>query len=345
MRRKLIISIVISLLVLAVFVGWVQGISLGAILGAASRTTKGDDITIATVNGEPVSLHFLERVKTVMQATSPTPLDDAEAYRKAMDYIIRNRVLIQEARRRSLTVSEQEARDYWGQIKATAEQLPELAQELKDEAEALGLNEHQFEERMVAAYREGLLLDKLYKALGEEAPAPSEEEIDIYLARQPGPNALVLIPILFTDATAARATYEELRSLAAIQDPDQFTTTFDGYARRLGKRGPTEFIHETFRFADEKELPDYAQDALDKPEGALGMIERSDGTAVVYLVLKSQAVSAAEARELARAHLAEEKRRAYVGAIEQQLVSQADVHIIRENLPPQAQSALANQWE
>lgn len=75
------------------------------------------------------------------------------------------------------------------------------------------------------------------------------------------------------------------------------------------------------------------------------MMERSDGTAVVYLILKSQAVSAAETLELARAQLTEEKRRAYADALEQQLVSQADVHIIRENLPPQAQSALANQWE
>jgi hypothetical protein len=346
-RHKFVLTIlaVFALLVLVVYAVQVRGISLGAILGAASGATKGDDITIATVNGEAVSLKSLERIKTVMQATSPTPLDDAEAYRKAMDHIVRNRVLIQEARRRGLTVSEQEARDYLAQIKAAAEQSPELAQMLKDQAKALGLDDHQFEERMVAAYREGLLLDKLYKALGEEAPAPSEEEVDIYLARQPGLNVLVLIPIPFADTEAAQAVYEELQSLAATQDRNQFTTTFDSYARRLGNRGPKEFVHETFRFADEEELPDYARDALDKPEGALGMLERSDGTAVIYLVLKSQAVSAAEARELARAHLAEEKRRAYVGAIEQQLVSQADVHIIKENLPPQAQSALGNQWK
>lgn len=207
MRRRLILStsVVFALLALAVVAIQVQGVSLGAILGAASRTTKGADITIATVNGEPVSLQALERIKTVMQATSPTPLDDDEAYRKAMDHIVADRVLVQEARQRGLTVSEQEARDYLAQIKATVEQAPELAQMLKDEAKALSLDNRQFEDKMVAAYREGLLLDKLYKALSNEAPAPSEEEIDIYLAQQPGPNALVLIPISFTDATTARA--------------------------------------------------------------------------------------------------------------------------------------------
>jgi len=252
-------------------------------------------------------------------------------------------VLIQEARRRGLTVSEQEARAYLVQIKASAEQSPELAQMLQDEANAFDMSSQQFEERMVAAYREGLLIDKLYQALSDETPLPSEEEVDVYLAKQPGPNAIVLIPIDFRDVAAARSTYAELQSLAATQLPEQFTTTFDGYARRLGNRGPGEFVHQKFRFADKaNELPDYARDALDKPEGVMGLFERTDGTAVVYLVLKSVAVSAEEVQVSARAQLIEERRMAYADELERQLVSQAEVHIFKDKLPRAAQTALAD---
>lgn len=240
-------------------------------------------------------------------------------------------------------MSEQEARAYLAQIKATAEQSPELAQMLEDEAKAFGVDSRQFEEQMVVAYREGLLIDKLYQALSDESPLPSEEEVDVYLAKQPGPNAIVLIPIEFQDVAMARLTYAELQSLAATLPAEQFTTTFDGYARRLGNRGPGEFVHQKFRFADKtNELPDYARDALNKPEGVKGLFERVDGTAVVYLVLKSVAVSAEEARAAARAQLIQERRMAYADELERRLVSQAKVRIFKDKLPPAAQTALAN---
>ena len=342
--RRLIASVALAvvLLVSIGLVAQVQGVSMGYILGAASRQIKGGGAVVATINGEPVSLQTLERTKAALQASSQTPLDDSEAYRQAMDQIIRNRVLIQEARRRGLTVSEQEARDYLAEIKATAEQSPELAQMLRDEAKALGLDNRQFEEQMVAAYREGLLIDKLYKALEDETPPPSEEEIDVYLAQQPGPNAIVLIPIEFQDVAAARSTYAELQALAATQPAEQFTTTFDGYARRLGDRGMGEFVHQKFRFADANELPDYARDALDRPEGAMGLFERADGTAIVYLVLKSVAVSAEEARSAVRAHLVQEKRMAYAYELEGRLVNQADVRIFKDRLPSAARAALVD---
>lgn len=245
MSRSLIVIVTLGVILLlgAGTVMQVQGVSIGGILGAASRPMKGGDTVIATINGEPVSLHVLERTKTALQATSQTSLDDSEAYRQAMDQIVHNAVLIQEARRRGLTVSEQEARDYLAEIKASAEQSPELAQMLRDEAQAFGVDRRQFEEQMVVAYREGLLIDKLYQALSDEMPPPSEEEVDVYLAKQPGPNAIVLIPIEFQDVAMARSTYAELQSLAATQSAEQFTTTFDGYARRLGNRGPGEFVH------------------------------------------------------------------------------------------------------
>jgi len=317
--------------------------SFGRVLGIASRPIKGGKSVIATINGEPLDLQALERTRTVLQANSQVPLNSVEAYKQAFDQLVRNRVLIQEARRRGLKVTEQEARDYLAQIQATAKQSPELAQMLEDEARAFGGDEHQFKEQMVAAYHEGLLIQKLYEALNAEAPLPSDEEVDIYLTRQPGPNAIVLIPIMFQDSAIARSTYAELQSLASSQSPDQFTTTFDGYARRLGKRQPGEFVHQTFRFADETtELPDYAQAALESPEGSIGLFERADGTAVVYLVLKSVATSAEKARAAAKAELVQERQRTYADEVERRLVNQAKVHIFQNRLPQVAQAALTS---
>ncbi|MDH7473857.1 MAG: hypothetical protein QHJ74_07600 [Anaerolineae bacterium] len=87
MPRRLIaiVALAVVLLVGIGLVARVQGISIGYILGAASRPIKGGGAVIATINGEPVSLQTLERTKAALQASSQMPLDDSEAYRQAMD--------------------------------------------------------------------------------------------------------------------------------------------------------------------------------------------------------------------------------------------------------------------
>lgn len=318
----------------------VQGISLGTILGMAARPFNGAETVIATVNGDPITLHALERTKTALQATG-TARDESEAYRQAMEHLVRETVLVQEARHRGFVVAEEEARAYWEQVKATAAQSPELARLLEEEAKASGLDERAFADLMVATYQEGLLIERLYQALAEEAPPPSTEEVDLYLAKQPGPHALVLIPIAFRDRATAQATFAELQTLATTRSPDELATLFDGYARRWGAYGPGEFVHQTFRFAHADELPDYARDALSKPEGSIGLFERADGSGVVYLVLKSAVSAAEEARALAAAQLSEERRMAHIENVTKQLVDQAKVRIFTDRLPLAAREALA----
>lgn len=98
MPRSLIVIVGVILVAAVAIVAQAQSVSIGDILGAASRPIQGGDAVIATINAAPVSLNTLERTKTVLQASSQTPLDDSEAYRQAMDQIVRNAVLIQEAR-------------------------------------------------------------------------------------------------------------------------------------------------------------------------------------------------------------------------------------------------------
>ena len=338
----LVITGVVLLVVIgATVAAQAQGTSMADILGAAIRPVKRGDTIVAVVDGEPVSLQTLERTKAMLQATSHEPLDDSEAYRQAMNHIIRNVVLVREANRRGLTVTEQEARDYLAQVKALAKESPDLQKTLNEEARALGVSGEEFNKRMVETYRKALLIGKLYQALDKEVPPPSEEDIDVYLAEHPGVNAIVLIPIEFRDSAKAEATYAKLRALAATQPAEQFVTTFDGYARRLGDHKPGQFVHRTFRFSNKSELPDYVRSALGKPAGYMGIFERKDGTAVVYLVLRSATVSTQEARESARNQLIDERREGYIEEFEKRLISRAKIKIFSDKLPPAVRGALA----
>lgn len=317
-----------------------NGGSLGQIVGTASRPLAGGDTVVATVNGEGITLATLERTKTVLQATAAQSLGDAEAYAQALDRLIQDKALVREARRRGLSVSEDEAQAYWAQVQADAKQSPELAQHLRDEAAAMGVDDATFTARMVAAYREGLLLDKLYVQLSNEAPAPSLADVDLLLAERPGPNAIVLIPIHLADLATAQGVFSELQALAQAQDVDQFTTTFDGYARRLGHRSANEFVHERFHYTEaDRELPAYARDALDKAEGAIGLYAEPNGPATIYLVLKSVHMSQEETRAAAQAELAQEYRMAYSRQLEQSVVDQAVTEFFHDRLPAAARAA------
>lgn len=337
---SLVVLAVVLLLLVAGLATGAQGISLGQIVGTASRPLAGGETTVATVNGEGVTLFALERTKAVLQAAATQPLDDAQAYAQALERLIQDKALVQEARRRGLDVTEAEAQDYWAQVRADAQQSPELAQFLAEEASALGVDEAAFAAAMVATYREALLVGKLYDQIGAEAPAPSHAAVDLFLAERPGPNAIVLIPIQFPDVAAAQSTYSELLTLAQTQDVDQFTTTFDGFARRLGNRSLNEFVHERYHYTDaDRELPGYVRDALDKPEGGMGLFASPKGQATIYLVLKSVRMSQEEARAAAQAELAQENRMAYGRQLEQNLVDQATVEVFRERLPAAARAA------
>lgn len=334
-KKWLAASVFLALLMGFTIVSRSRGVSLAFMVGALTQPQLDGEgeVVVATVNDEPVTWHELESTKNLMQLGNPAMSDD-EAYQTAFDKLVRTKVQYQEAIQRGYSAGEQEAWRLLRETKAMVEQSPEAQQMLQDRAQAMGLTSEELDRQLVEEYKQFIPIGKLTRAISAEAPRPTEEEIDVYLARQPGPNALVLIPIHFDDVETAHQVYEELQALRDIQDSEQFVTTFDGYARRLGNRGEFEFVHETFQFASEDELPDYAQDAVGKPEGSLTLFERADGTSVIYLVLKSSRVGVAEAREQARQHLTEEKRAAYVEEYVDTLVSQADVRIFYDRLPP-----------
>lgn len=335
------LALALVLLVVAGVSTGVLGTSLGQIAGVASRPLADGDTIVATVNGQGITLAALERTKAVLQATADQSLDDAHAYAQALDRLIQDKTLVQEARQRGLSISEAEAQAYWAQVQADAGQSPELAQFLKDEANALGLDDATFAAKMVATYQEALLLGKLYDLFSAEAPAPSIAAVDLFLAKRPGPNAIVLIPIQFPDLDTARSTYAELEALAQAQTADQFTATFDRYARRIGNHSLNEFVHERYHYTDaDRELPGYVRDALDKPEGAMGFYASPEGSGTVYLVLKSVQMSQEEARAAAAAELTQENRMAYSRQLEQSLVNQATVEIFKDRLPAAARGAI-----
>ena len=65
-----------------------------------------------------------------------------------------------------------------------------------------------------------------------------------------------------------------------------------------------------------------------------------DGTAVIYLVLKSVTVPTAGVREAVRMSLAREKQQQYVRSVEDELLKQADIRVYLQRLPPAARAGL-----
>lgn len=345
-----IVASICALLTLLLLASQVWGVSWGELVRQALLPARGQQDVVMTINGKPVRLEAIELARGMRQLFSETPLSDAEAYRQTLDQFARDAVLSQEARRRGLSVSEQETREYWEQIQADMAAAPEpkraeMLKVLQTQQETLGLTEAEAEERVLQAYQEGLLIGKLYQALEREAPLPTEEEIDLYLARQPSPNVLILIPIEFTDVESARATYHELQGLAATMPQQEFETTFVRYAYRLGDYEESQPVHQTFHFATPEELPDFARDAVGKAEDSMGIFERSDGTAVIYLVLKSVTVPTAGLREAVRMSLAREKQQQYVRSVEDELLKQADIRVYLQRLPPAAREVIPETWK
>jgi hypothetical protein len=297
------------------------------------------DAIIARVNGEAVYLSDLELQRSARQANQPD-LDTTTAYREAMKELIRLKVLVQEARRRGLSVSEAEARAYWAQMQEALKAYapPEMVEILEEQRKNLGLSQAEYEARLLAVYQRALLVEKLHQAVQLEASYPTEAEVDAFLAGRPGGNILVLIPIRFNEPGLARQVYEELQSLTTSLPRDQFEVTLAEYVRKYNGKGSDPFIHETYVFNEAQELPEFARAALQTPEGSLGIYEQTDGAAIVYYVLKSLRADPEEARIAAYQALTQEKLRRYWERLETRLIEQARVEYFPENLPEAARS-------
>lgn len=337
LRNLLIVVLVVlgTALITMSVITQAQGSSLLETWKRILRPVGGGDHIIATVNEESITLEDLERQRRVYESNARGEYSEEEAYQYAMNAIVRDAVLVQEARKQGFTVSEEEARAYYEKtMKTISQHSPEAIQFLQEQQEMLGLDDKQYENLLIDTYRRLLLAGKLTESIRNQAPPPTQEEIDAYLAKMPAPNFLVLMPIKFDDIEEARSTYAELQALAANQTPEQFIITFDSYVRRLDNTGPTEFVHEKFRYTNpDTELPDYAQAALGTPENSMILFERPDGTAVISLVIDSETVDSERVRQAALSTLMQQKQWAYEFEVEEQLIRQADVQIFYENLP------------
>ncbi len=338
LRRPAAIAITCGLLLLIILVLGAQAQGIGG--WRLAFTVPRNQTLIAKVNGESVYLDALERSKILRMAFNPG-MEEAVAYQQAMQDLVREIVLVQEARRRGLSVSEEEARQIWEQMHELLLAAPEgkeYLDALEDQRKALGLSPAEYEKQLIAVYGRGRLIGKLREALSAQAPTPSPEEVEAYLAQQPPVNVLILIPLEFTDLEYAKKIYRELHSLYLQQTSEDFETTLIGYAQRLKNLGPEAAYHQEFRYNDISELPDYGRAALDQPENTLNLFEREDGTAVIYYILKSYKKDLAEAPQAAYQALSQEKQKSYVAEIEKTLIEQAVVEYFVENLPPAARS-------
>lgn len=324
-QQKYIFLFVITLLLLGGLTWTVSGETpLRSLLAI-----KGEGKPVVYVNGEPISRQSLEQAKFIITQNVPS-IGEKEAYQQALESIIRNTVLIQEAKKRGITVSKEEALQYWEQIQSQAKESPELQSTIEE------FKRQTDEGDVVNGYRQALLVQKLDEKLSQEAPKPTESEVDLYLARNPGQNTLALIPIFFDDSTQAKKIFGEIQASSRTESKDTFIETFDEKARELNGLTADSYVHQTFAFTDPKELPDYAQDALSKPENQPFLFMQPDGKAVIYVVLMSDVYELTEIREMARQTLMEEKQQQYIDRIEQELIRKAQITLVQRNLPDAA---------
>ncbi|NMB67999.1 MAG: hypothetical protein GYA20_04485 [Chloroflexi bacterium] len=174
----------------------------------------------------------------------------------------------------------------------------------------------------------------------QEAPQPTEDEIRAALAIAPAPNQLVLIPMEFTNIKQARETFAELEKQKPSETTATFEETFTSYVKKLVNLQPNEFLHKEFFFREISELPDYAQSAVHIPENSIGIYERENGTAVIYLVLKSVILTDDEVRNQIRNLLWQDKQSSYLLKFEENLIQHAQVKYMTANLPAEVRIAL-----
>lgn len=336
-NKKGVLSVFIIGLLLFVFISNVRGET--PLDGILKRVFPKGDVVIAWVNGEPVDLNSLETMKSIVLTNQPL-LSDPQAYQEAMQLLIRDKVLADEAKNRGIQVSKEEAEAYWEQMQTYASQSPEISAMLKKQEESFSGSKAQLEKKIITLYQESLAVQKLTEQVFLEAPQPTEEEIRLELVNNPVLNQLVLIPMEFSDAEEAQTVFKELEELKSYQSVSAFEETFTSYVQKQTNPQPGYFLHKEFFYQEIGELLDYAQSAVDIPENSIEIYERDDRTAVIYLVLQSVRWTEEQAQEQVRDLLWQEKQSAYLLAFEDDLIKNAKVEYIPEELPEEARLAL-----
>jgi len=293
--------------------------------------TKTDPI-VASVNGQPITLHTIDISAQTLRLTSPE-LDEQQTFEIALAKTVLNTALYQKAREAGITVSRGEAEATYKKTREMARQNP-VTKEYFETLDSMPPEERKaVEENMIEGYRQALAVARWREQVVQESvPRPTREEVEAYLREHPNNfrNHLVLSPIIFEDGTTANRVYATLREAQA-----QGHTDVEALFRQAAQEYNPErknFI-ETFTFLDPTELPDYARDALRQKPGTVRLFRRADGTYVLYRVEHVIFVPKERIYEQVAERLWQERKQAFVNELFKKVLREADIRIYEENLP------------
>ncbi len=195
---------------------WVELVLLAWVLAAAlaaagcDRQEEGQE-AVAWVNGEPIPFStFWEEVKTRYNEVSDTSSSREEVLallqKEVLSDLIRHRLLLQEAERRGIRVTERELEERIERIKKDYRDTPLRKQ----------LIEHSLDfDEWRESVRENLVIEKLFQEVVKGAGGVSEEEIAAYYKGHPEeflvPEAVRIQQIVVKNRSTAKKLLRYLR--------------------------------------------------------------------------------------------------------------------------------------
>lgn len=274
----------------------------------AVSPAKVDVAVVARVNGEPVTRAQFDRMVanplTLRQARRELGVDEPdrkELERLAMRALVHRRLLVQEAGRRNITVSQKELDDAITALRRRFDSLKEFGAWIKEQ----GLNDPELFE----AVRADMLADRVTTALTEGVSVP-EEQAQRYFEMHRDDLVVGAEVRLRIIAVSNKAEAEEI--MAAVRKG----VPFDRLARRrsmgrlAAKGGDTGWV-------DFQALPSPLREAAVelKPGEVGGPLEKEPGEILIVGLQDRRPVRAkslAEARPAIERRLLPEKRREVV---------------------------------
>ncbi len=331
--KAIAVAVTITFLVVGwTYIGGAQGIGR-QFAQLQSKQVEGTqkDLVVVSVNGEPITLHTLEISAETIRLADPQ-IDSKEAFKIALEKTILNTALYQKARESNIEVSTEEAKALYEKTKETAIDNP-VGREYFAAINNLSSQERKrVEDNMVEGYRQALTVAKWRKDLANRAVSqPRKDEIIAYLKAHPKyRNLLIVDTIYFRDENTADKVYDALKTDHA-RAGGGISAQFYKEARKCNpeRQDPT----ERFTFLEPASLPNYAQDALTKGGGHIGLYHQGGGTYVLYLVKYVAFLSKKAIYEQAAQQIIREKQQSFTNDLFKRVLEQADIRIYRENLP------------
>lgn len=189
MKKKIWISIIVVLILLAVTAGIVfanSNVNLkewGKLLSGNSQKEEITTESIANVNDKPISKDKFENYKISLSYASGDFSDE-----EILDKLITQEVIMQEIERRGITVTEQEINTFNDERFALMEQDPSLYEITKDFVDGKGITMEEYKEESKEISRQALLANKLRDEMvveyqdksSDDKSAPSQQDFQEY---------------------------------------------------------------------------------------------------------------------------------------------------------------------